>query len=80
MDQVLVYQPVDAPLAIVRPCECGLSLKEIGEKDIPNGLQFWSVDQGFFPDDLTYRDAWRLDESAMGAPLGIGQKHEEVPA
>lgn len=77
MIQVLVYQPDNAPVAIVTPCDCGLTLEQIGRKDIPSGLPFWLVDKGIFPEDQTFRNAWRLDVSAMGAPLGIGEKPEE---
>jgi len=69
---IIVYQRTNQPVSIVNPCECGLTIKEIGQKDVPRGLPFWIVDASVVPEDRSLRDAWQLDIDAMGAPSGTG--------
>lgn len=71
-DSVIVFQPEGRPVAILTPCECGLTLQQIGKKDVPAGLPFWIVDAADIPTDTTYRNAWTLDVQAMGSPDGVG--------
>lgn len=71
-DSVIVFQPEGRPVAILTPCECGLTLQQIGEKDVPAGMPFWIVPAAELPADETYRDAWRLDPGALGSPSGVG--------
>lgn len=72
MQYRLVYQLPGSPAAILTPCECGLTLQQIGQKDVPAGVPFWIVDAADIPSDRTYREAWELDVDAMGAPDGVG--------
>lgn len=73
MQQRIIFQPAEAPVAVLTPAECGLTLLEIGQKDVPVGLPFWIVDVVDLPEDRTYRAAWELDASAMGEPQGYGE-------
>lgn len=68
----IVYQLNEQPVAILIPCECGLTLEQIGQKDVPHGVPFWIVDASTIPTDRTYRDAWQLDVASMGEPNGFG--------
>lgn len=72
MNPRIVFQPAQAPVAVIMPASCGLTLLEIGEKDVPEGLPFWVVDAADLPADRVYRSAWELDATAMGAPVGYG--------
>lgn len=72
MDKRIVYQLPSQPVAIMIPCECGLTLEQIGQKDIPAGVPFWIVDASTIPDDRTFRNAWELDVGIMGEPSGFG--------
>lgn len=76
MNQCIVYQLPDRPTAILTPCDCGLSLVEIGQKDVPPGVPFWIVQADAIPEDRTFRDAWELDIAAMGDPSGIGGTYQ----
>lgn len=83
MGQVIVYQPPGRPAAVIIPGECDLTLKEIGQKDVPAGLQFWIVEENSIPEDRTFRDAWELDIAEMGERAGIGgtyQPKEQEPS
>ena len=72
MDQRIVYQLTDQPVAILIPCECGLTIEQIGQKDVPQGVPFWIVPADSLPTDRTLRDAWELDVASMGEPSGFG--------
>ncbi|MNQ83106.1 hypothetical protein D3C85_981770 [compost metagenome] len=70
----IVYQPENGPVAILIPCECGLTLEQIGQKDVPNTLPFWIISAADIPADRTDRDAWELDPATMGEPAGEGTR------
>lgn len=72
MDSRIVYQQSGQPIAILIPCECGLTLDQIGKKDVPVGVPFWIVDASTIPTDRTFRDAWELDLDDIGEPDGFG--------
>jgi hypothetical protein len=72
MNQRIVYQMPGAPASILIPCDCGLTLEQIGKKDVPQGVPFWIVPADSIPADRTFRDAWELDAASMGEPSGFG--------
>ena len=72
MNKRIVYQLPEQPVAILAPCECGLTLEQIGQKDVPHGVPFWIVPADSIPTDRTMRNAWELDTSSMGDPSGFG--------
>lgn len=72
MDSRIVYQPAGQPVAVLVPCECSLTLEQIGSKDVPSGVPFWIVDVSTIPTDRTFRNAWVLDVESMGEPSGFG--------
>jgi hypothetical protein len=72
MDKRILYQLPDGPVYYIIPCDCGLTLEQIGQKDVPVGTPFWIVDASTIPTDRTFRDAWELDVASMGEPSGFG--------
>jgi hypothetical protein len=72
MEKRIIYQKSGSPTTILIPCECGLTLEQIGKKDVPTGVPFWIVDAADIPSDRVFRDAWELDEASMGEPSGFG--------
>lgn len=68
----IIFQLPNEPVSILIPCECGLTLQQIGEKDVPTGVPFWIVGASDIPEDRELRDAWQLDVASMGAPSGFG--------
>lgn len=72
MDKRIIYQLQGQPVTILVPCECGLTLEQIGQKDVPTGVPFWIVGTETIPTDRTFRDAWELDVASMGEPSGFG--------
>lgn len=80
MAQKIVYQADGSPVSILTPCDCRLTLEQIGQKDVPPGIPFWIVDDSMFPTDRTFRDAWELDVASLGASSGIGGTYQENAA
>lgn len=72
MDKLIVYQLPARPVSIIIPCDCGLTIEQIGKKDVPQGVPFWIVEASTIPTDRTFRDAWELDTDSMGEPSGFG--------
>lgn len=70
--QRIVYQLPEQPVSVVIPAACGLTMKQIGQKDVPAGVPFWIVEAADLPADRTFRDAWDLDFDSMGEPHGFG--------
>lgn len=80
MEKRIIYQVPGQPVAVLIPCECGLTVEQIGKKDVPTGVPFWVVDAADIPSDRAFRDAWELDEAAMGVPDGYGGTYQEGAA
>lgn len=68
----IVYQVEGFPVSILHPCDERIPVAMIGAKDVPDGIQFWIIDDSAIPSDRTFRDAWELDVEAMGDPDGAG--------
>jgi len=59
MAKVIVYTTEDGYLAEVFPAaNCGLTIEEIAEKDVPAGITYHIVNASELPTDRTFRDAW----------------------
>jgi hypothetical protein len=72
MDKRILFQPPGAVVHVLIPVECGLTLEEIGVKDVPEGLPFWIVDIEAVPADRSFRAAWELDPGTLGPASGKG--------
>jgi hypothetical protein len=55
----IVYIEEDSSIGIIVPADCGLSIEEIAQKDVPTGLTYHIVDKSEIPTDRTFRDAWK---------------------
>ena len=70
--KVLVFiNPENNQVSVLLPFSNRLNLKEIGEKDIPNEIPFWEIDQVYLPVDMP-QETWKLEN--MGEPLGYGKR------
>lgn len=74
MDKRIVFQPHGAAVHVMIPVDCGLTLQQIGRKDVPEGLQFWIVDANTVPADRAFRAAWELDPNSLGPASGKGEQ------
>ena len=67
----IIYPNQDNTVAILMPCECGLTIKEIAMKDVPAGVPYLIVEDSDLPSDWTYSAAWEVDFSKPDG-YGIG--------
>jgi hypothetical protein len=58
MTQRIIYPTDDGGVAILTPADCGLSIEEIADKDVPKGKPYKIVDVSDIPTDRTFRNAW----------------------
>lgn len=72
MNKRIIYQAAGLPVSVMIPADCGLTIEQIGRKDVPAGVPFWIVDSSTIPADRSLRDAWELDVVALGEPAGYG--------
>jgi len=59
MNKRIVYTQDDGTVAVIVPAdECGLTVEQIADKDVPAGKEYHIVDAADIPTDRTFRDAW----------------------
>lgn len=59
MNQRIVYQNDEGNVSVIIPAaECGLTIEEIADKDVPAGKPYKIVDVSDIPSDRTFRGAW----------------------
>jgi len=59
MDKRIIYPTDDGGVAVIVPApNCGLTIEQIAEKDVPAGVAYQIVDVADVPSDRTFRNAW----------------------
>ena len=59
MDKRIIYPTDDGGVAVIVPApNCGLTIEQIAEKDVPAGKEYQIVDVTDVPSDRTFRNAW----------------------
>ena len=62
MPKRIIYPNVVGGIAVIIPAsECGLTIQQIADKDVPTGVPYKIVDITEVPTDRTFRDAWEAD-------------------
>lgn len=57
----IIYPTPEGGVAIIIPAlDCGLTIQEIAEKDVPAGVPYKIVDASEIPADRTFRAAWEF--------------------
>ena len=59
MNQRIIYKTDDDGVAVIIPADCGLTIEEIAQKDVPAGKEYQIVDVSEIPSDRTFRGAWQ---------------------
>lgn len=63
MNQRIIYPTDEGGVTVIIPApDCGLTIEQIAEKDVPPGVPFRIVDAADIPADRTFRDAWEWVE------------------
>lgn len=73
MTKIIIHPNQYGTITITEPIlECGLTVEEIANKDVPAGVPYLIIDKSEVPTDKSFRDAWIADFSnpdgyAMGS-------------
>ena len=70
MNKRIIYKNTDGTIAIIIPADCGLTIEQIAQKDVPTGLNYKIVDVSEISSDRTFRDAWTIDNSELTDGVG----------
>ena len=70
MDQRIIYQNDEGGVAVIIPCECGLTIEQIAAKDVPTGKAYKIVDVSDVPTDRQWRAEWAVDEADLTDGVG----------
>jgi len=70
MNKRIIYKNTDGTIAIIIPTDCGLTIEQIAQKDVPTGLNYKIVDVSEISSDRTFRDAWTIDDAELTDGVG----------
>jgi hypothetical protein len=63
MNSRIIFPTDDGGVAIIIPAaECGLTIEQIAQKDVPANRPYKIVDAADIPTDRTFRNAWEYAE------------------
>lgn len=68
MDKIIIYQK-ETGVSVIYPCNCGLTIEQIAQKDVPAGVKYRIIDASELPSDRSQREAWTADFSTFD---GVG--------
>jgi hypothetical protein len=60
MNSRIIYPTEEGGVAVIIPADCGLTIEQIAEKDVPAGKAWKIVDVADIPEDRTFRNAWEF--------------------
>ena len=62
-DKRIIYTANDGSVAVIIPSDnCGLTVEQIRDKDVPTGKTSYIVDKSVIPTDRSFRNAWTYTE------------------
>ncbi len=70
MDKRIIYKNTDGSISIIIPANCGLTVEQIANKDVPTGLKYKIVNVSEIPSDREFRNAWTIDEAELTDGVG----------
>lgn len=66
MNKRIIYSTPEGGVAVIIPApDCGLTMEQIAEKDVPKGAALEIVDASTIPSDRTFRNAWERSGRAI---------------
>ena len=72
----IIYKTPEGTVTVMYPTsEWTGTMEELAQKDVPTGLKYKIVEDSVIPTDLTFRNAWEVDEKELtdgvGADYGV---------
>lgn len=80
MTKVIIYKLDNGGVAEMFPTPDILqtrTVEEVAQKDVPHGKPYKIIDKSELPTDLTFRNAWEVDESLLTD--GVGSESNDFP-
>ena len=73
MSQCIIFQNDDGGIAIIFPVVSDLTVDEIAEKGVPEGVDYRIIDIALIPEDRSTRDAWEFDFSSPDSVITVNE-------
>lgn len=73
MNKCIVFPTGGGGIAIIIPVTDELTIDEIAEKDVPEGVIYRIIDASLIPADRSTRDAWEFDFSNPDSVITINE-------
>jgi len=70
MSKRIVFKNNDGGISIIIPADCGLTIEQIAQKDVPTGNPYKIMDEIDIPTDRTQRNQWDVDASLLTDGVG----------
>lgn len=70
MDKRIIYKNDDGTIVIIVPANCGLTVEQIAQKDVPTGKSYKIVNVSDISTDRTFRNAWTIDDAELTDGVG----------
>jgi hypothetical protein len=70
MNKRIIYKNTDGTIGIIIPADCGLTIEQIAQKDVPTGLKYKIVNASDISTNRTFRNAWTIDEAELTDGVG----------
>jgi len=70
MDKRIIYKNDDGTVSIIVPANCGLTVEQIAQKDVPTGKAYKIVNVSEISSDRTFRNAWTIDDAELTDGIG----------
>ena len=70
MNKRIIYKNDDESISIIIPADCGLTVEQIAQKDVPTGLSYKIVNASDISSDRTFRNAWTIDDEELTDGVG----------
>ena len=70
LNKRIIYQNDTGGVAIIIPADCGLTIEQIADKDVPTGKAYKIVDVADIPTDRQWRNEWAVDEADLTDGVG----------
>lgn len=73
MDKCIIFPNDGGGIAIIFPVASDLTIEEIAEKDVPEGVDYRIIDISLIPEDRSTRDAWEFDFSNTDSVITVNE-------
>lgn len=73
MSRKVIFKTPENTVAILFPClECGLTVEQIANKDLPKGTPYFILDDSQIPDISIYpQESWVVDFTSASISTGV---------